>query len=456
MDSSTIDSCGPVDKVNTPAIGKRRLEDHATLDADSIKKRLRSYRFRTSLLDLNDDCLRSIFDHSDKVDLCHMRNVCTRFASLAESAFSVHLKLRPQWTKLKAEHSKSDMRRIFYNFGHLFRSFHACGDIDSDVLQRLTQLDSLILERVRVDSEMVSTIHAGEHLKILDMFNCTFVPSNRDNALRILSRALCKRSSSLKRLLFQQQIPPLRLFSKFLRFNKQLRCLGLPTDIPERYISQILKNAEHLNELVLFSNNSESNHIFQLIRNLKNPKLVAIDGRANVMVSAEPLLDRMRQTTPDIALLVLTDFIFDPESISIISEMKEIQHLVLRGKINCPGSVLVSLVASLPLLYNFTVSFKSCSSDYPNRGVTVNVLKEMVRAGKKLSFLKLSYVRDIRVNANDYAELDDLVRRDSRKQKLAIAIEGCKLTTRVDVPIRVQRVDLKICYTNNITCLCKQ
>lgn len=41
----------------------------------------------THILDMNDDCLRSVFSHLNSIDLCAVKETCTRFESLADDEF---------------------------------------------------------------------------------------------------------------------------------------------------------------------------------------------------------------------------------------------------------------------------------------------------------------------------------------------------------------------------------
>lgn len=413
------------------------------------KKRLRSHESDRNFLKLNDDCLLGIFQHLSQIDLCHVRNVCPRFAPLAETAFGILLRKNRAWKKLEKDRRRSDTRRIFYNFGHLFKMFRVVGEIDSDILQRLTQITSLILVNVTIDGKIARAIFSAEHLKILDLVDCKFISN-------VGSRNYSKRprgeDASLIRLIFQQTVPPLDIFTRILTSNQHLRCLGIPITIQEDYVHRILTHASKLSELVIFANDSNSRQMHKLVSNLKSPKLLAFNGVTRIM-NVAPLLQGIENTSFDISLLILSEFIIDEESITLISKMKNLQHVVLKGQFTHLGSEFVSLAASLPLLNNFTIAFKQCSIDYKCAGFTFNVVKDIVKAGKGLEVLKILSARNIHINEEGYADLVDIFQKNSRKKKLSIEFLGCKATTSLGVP--VQRSDLKIKYGRDATCVCK-
>lgn len=416
------------------------------------KKRLRSHESDRNFLKLNDDCLLGIFKHLSQIDLCHVRNVCPRFAPLAEAAFGLLLRKNRAWTKLEKDRRRSDTRRIFYKFGHLFKMFHVVGEIDSDILQRLTQITSLILVNVTIDAKIARTIFSAEHLKILDLVDCKFISNVGQDKSRKSSKRLREEGASLIRLIFQQTVPPLDIFTKILMSNQHLRCLGIPITIQEDYVLQILTHASNLSELVIFANDSNSRQIHQLVSNLKSPKLLAFNGVTRI-IDVAPLLQGIENTSLDISLLILSEFIIDEKSIALISQMKNLQHVVLKGKFTHLGSQFVFLAASLPKLNNFTIAFKQCSIDYKCAGFTFNVVKDIVKAGKGLEVLKILSARNIHINKEGYAELVDIFQKNSRKKKLSIEFLGCKATTSMGVP--VQRSDLIFKYARDATCVCK-
>lgn len=112
-------NCKSTDK---KMVRKRRSEDPATLDNNSMKKRLRGYRPKISLLDLNDHCLLTIFENLNEVDICHVQNVCKRFVPLAESTFRNIRRMNSEQNIFRMGYSESEIRRIAYKFAHLINS----------------------------------------------------------------------------------------------------------------------------------------------------------------------------------------------------------------------------------------------------------------------------------------------------------------------------------------------
>lgn len=439
--------------VDTQEYRKRHIESPSASDVSPIKKQTSEYSGTDSLLVLNDDCLLSVFEHLSQSDLCNVQNVCRRFAPLAETAFRSNVIRRPDWVQFQPVNSMPNRRRIFYKFGHLFRSFHAWGKLDSDILQRMTHLTRLTLLRVALDSEIVGVIHSAKHLEVLNMYHCDFENESSGNS--------SKSVNVLRRLTCQDQLPPLHTFSEFLQYNQQLNRLGLPTGIPESYVRSIVQHAPQLTELVLFITKYQTTAIIELISNLKALKMVTINAPADMIspllnTHRTKLLVGMQETNPGITDLQLNDFVFDSDVMTIISKMKNLQHLALKGKFVCLENDFVSLVASLPCLNKFTVSFKSCTIGHQREHVTFtfDTLRDIVDAGSNIDFLSFRYARDIHIDEMGYAELLDILKRDIRKQKISLVIEGCKLTTSFVVPKCVQRKNLEIDFTKNKSCGC--
>lgn len=436
--------------------GKRLATSRTTMDAASIKKRLRAYQADAPFLNLNDDCMVTIFEHLSQIDLCHVRNVCRRFAPLAETAFEYVLKRKPEWNKIVMaetdwyklimnESSTSDARRIVYKFGHLFRSIHVVGNTDSNILQRLTEITSLTLERVTIDRKMVRALSAVTHLKTLDLVDCTFL-INKDNT------SLSYKSLLLTRLTFQKVLPPLYVFTKLLQCTQRLRCLGLPIDLPDGYIKDIGKHAKKLPELIIFVNdNSVAATVPNMLGILKSVKKLTVSGHKTLGMCATTIIDGIKPNLPQLIHLEVKGFSFTRMTFNSMSEMKNIRHLTLMGMFTCEKTEFVSMVASLPHLSNLTFSLESCCSlKCERRDVEFNVMKDIVEAGTELNVLKLLCVRELRIDEKGYAKLLDAVKSASRKEKLAVEIAGCGKTTSFDVPMHVQKTNepyLRIDYS---------
>lgn len=99
-------------------IRKRSINDSSA--SDSIEKRPRTHRTDTTLLDLNDHCLLTIFENLNEIDICHVQNVCRRFVPLATSAFTTIRRRSPEKMISKLRYSNSELRRMIYKFGELF------------------------------------------------------------------------------------------------------------------------------------------------------------------------------------------------------------------------------------------------------------------------------------------------------------------------------------------------
>lgn len=429
------DICEFVDKKEKP---KRRAESPPTLDAVSIKKRLRGYQTEEPFLHLNDDCLMGIFEHLTQVDLCHVRRVNARFDPLVERVFRCALKKKPDWNKFEMAESTSDTRRIFYNFGHLFQWFHAIGNTDDDIFERLPQITSLTLERLNIDWKMIRKIHGIQCLKTLDLVNCTF-----DHHPKINTAPNIK-YSTLQRLTFQTLLPT-RIFSKLLQYSQQLRCLGLPIDVPESYNDHIQKYGQKLTEFILFANdNFVSSTVPNVLSDLKNVKRLTLSGYRTLGAPATSFLVSIKNNASQITHLEIKEFTFKKPAIDTISELKSLQHLTLTGMFDCEKTEFVSLVTALPLLTSLTFTLDSCCSlKCHSRDVNFNVMKSIVEAGKELNVLKLLHVRLIRIDGKAYAELLKVLEKRVRKEKLLIAIDGCGSTTGFDVPMHVQSANEK-------------
>lgn len=456
MNSKMDDTCGHFDK---KIVLKRRATSLPALANDSIKKRLRGNRSHTSLTDLNDDCLLAIFENLNRIDICHVQNVCKRFDSVAETAFHSRLKRNKNWAKIGMRESRSETRRILYKFGHLFEKLIINGTCDSDILQRLTQIKELHLQQVNIDWKMICVLHAAEKLSLLFMTKCKFVSNNGGKRRRVSAKDLHTTITPLNHLIIREQPPPVHVFNKMLQYNKRIQGLGLPLNVSKKFLSHIVNHGQQLTRLHLYAKNSNRMEILKILGDLKNLRELVIDGCDECTMSAKPLVKHIQERALKITNLYLYELTFDEETLEIIGEMKTLRLLTLTGAFYFDKTMLVPLVASLPLLISVTFSFLRCvSHNCRVRNVYFDTLNDIVAAaGKELNSLTLDGVREATIDEKGYAKLLKTIKNGNRKKRLSITIIGCTATTSFDVPMHVQKADeksLRIAYIADTDCKC--
>lgn len=419
---------------------KRGIINFATMDISPIKRLNHSSE---NLLDLNDYCLLEILEKLSHIDLCHVQNVCRRFVPLVESAFRRNIKTIKGWNKFHITSTTPNNRRVSSKFGHYMHSLNAWIALDLHILEQLTQLRQLTLLHVTIDWSMVDKIHSAKHLQVLKMYYCKFIERKTE---RNLSKNLRENNSPLFWFSCQDKLPPLDMFTEFLQFNQQLRGLSLPNTIPQTYISQIQLHAPQLTELLVFNNSSTDSNTNHLIRNVNNLKWLFISSREQRNAYDTPLFRGMVTTSSTLTHLKLKDFAYDKKVFKVIATMKNIHHLELRGRFLNVASHLVTMVAALPRLHSFILSFESCwqYDRSINCNIDVYTLKAFIEVGKELNRLCLVGIKGIEIDEEAYKELLYAVRRGNRS--LSIAINGCKFTTSFNVPLNVRQTDLNIDY----------
>lgn len=436
---------------------KRRAATSATSDTINLKRRLPAYRQPETLLDLDINCTQIIFEHLTPIDLCRMQDAFPHLAELADRAFKNVLQMKPSWSKFEMGASTSDASCIFKHFGHLFRSLHVCGSIGNDTLKRVTQLTSLVLENVNIDGNMVQKLYTGMDLESLDFINCKFVISRGGNSRR--------KNSSLLRLTFQQTLPPLTFFAALLNNSERLQCLGIPIDLPaDGYIQHIRNYATEglgskgVTEFMIFVEDSSHNStIPNVLSNYRHLSKLSVTGRNTLNVCATPLLDSINQIVPKLDHLEMKGFTFKASALQMLSKMKNLRRVAVRGMVNCETNELVSMVASLPLITNLTLSFEGCcslKSAKPN--VSLSVVKDLVTAGKELNCLQLLHVSGMQIENKLYSELVELL--EGANRKMAVAVVGCGSTSSLDIPLNVRRSNVRhwiVDYGSDGVCGCK-
>lgn len=219
---------------------------------------------RKSLLDLNDDCLRTVLEHLDAVNLCQIANVCTRFNPLTEEIFRRRHK---RITLHGCSYEKSTFRRVLYKFGHLISSIIADStsfggntriDFDAIITHCSTNSISLCVHGAIIDCERAKPLFPK--LRLLRLLDCEFVGyihelfSSCSNLIYFTFRA--KHPSHFVAIKFPRLLdlrlanwaPHYRIFSRFLMLNPQLQLLILPLT-GNNHISAIAEYAQNLKRL---------------------------------------------------------------------------------------------------------------------------------------------------------------------------------------------------------------
>ncbi|XP_055314995.1 uncharacterized protein LOC129575419 [Sitodiplosis mosellana] len=470
------DNCGIIEKQTVKTKRNRVL---SILNPNSVKKRRRGHHMishATTLLDLNDDCLLTIFGNLKAIELCHVANVCKRFGPLAESAFRTTHK-SDQFIRLRFDEgscTKSELRRIICKFGHLVTYFFGTGrQLELNLLERSNNLRKLWLDEVIIDCKIAKPIF--QRVEHLQLFDCKFVGNRSDiskdlfeayNNLELLMYSSMEgvrpygleRNYKLATLLFRNCVPSLSSFIQFLRFNKQLLCLGIPGDITDKYVSGIIKYGKQLTHIFLFVKEGiVSAETFERLGNLKNLRKLNI--RSLYLCpskSATTLIDGALRMNIPLSCLETHSFAIDSTALRSISKLETLVYLNLGGRIYCSKTEFMSLLVSLPLLNEIILTFAYPSPN--NQDMSVIILITLIECGKQLNRIELIDVQKFRINEESYAKLLEVVKSSGRKERLSVIFIGCKFTTSYEVSNAIQRNNqmyLKIDYSISTSCCCK-
>lgn len=417
-----------------------------------------------SLMRLNDDCLRHVLNYLDEKDLCCFTDVCTRMRPIAVQAF------RRRCKEKCVEHPDFDeriFRRIMYKFGHLIPSYHVYGylwQFPQEHLRTLfkycTSLNHLALNHLKVDCNMLKFLFErlkGLHFSFCEFDNASTLLTNNSN-LEILRISYPKESNIVfianefpnlvEFELFPCNLQYFASFQQFLTQNPQLRRLKISV-FNARYFRAIAERARNLEELEINCEIEARTEDLLSFKRLTKLKKLVLSGPLLLMqaIMVTDLITAFLRSNMALEHLDLGFCHINSTDIKTIVKLKTLKILHLY-RIDCDSDHdLVSLVTDLPLIKKLWLLFKRKSGNYVCRPTSVEVLKDIVNAGKHLDSIRLSNIRNFKIDLIDYEELLEAASNRLNQNKLTIEIQECYVTyddyatTTIDVPRTIQEMN---------------
>lgn len=434
----------------------------------------------SSLLQLNDKCLQAVFERLDVETLCHMANVCHRFRAVAEQTFAQ----KHKQFKLNGSNARiSIYRRVVRKFGHLMQSFDASNayfdnpsGFGIDVLAKhcSNNLDELQLRNVTIDCDAAMPLF--RRLKKVDFTMCDFTGKTEPRRLFASMHKLehlgfdSKGSCSflaqtfptLEELSFDVNYPAYVTFFQLLAMNPQLRHLiifGLPEDI---FISAVVKSTKSLERLMIIPGGMTSTPeiqtragLTQLSKLKKLKKLSLNAGEELYAKSLGPLMDAFAKEKIQLDQLQLSEFSIRSKDIKSILKVKTMEIMVLGTIEQANEADVIAMATEMPKLSTLHLYFGSKVKN----PISINGLMEIVKNRKKLNYIALIDVQNLKIDQKAFQSLLKVARdrRDSGvggrndEKRLFIDIYGNKKTTSFNVPDAMRKSGkgiLEIRYSN--------
>lgn len=417
----------------------------------------------TTILDVNDDCLREIFEKLNDSDLITVANVCSNFRWNAQHVFSLRyaqkyfcfcideaefLTQRPHPTQLHLLYS------TLRNFGPLINSLQIelnFGYPDSGISQKIMKLivqhcsetlNEMRLLAITFNANVIPVLRPLlKRLKSLDFFCCHF--DTESNASKIFF--LCSQLKTLSitnitntsRLSLNLPIrfanPTLKSFKiehcgkftnktikKFLKKNPQLEKLEMEwcRGIPSRIFKSVVQYTPRIEKLTLANNDDDgafvesANHL----KELTALKWLEIDCHYEPFA---PVIDHLAEANVPLECLRLLAFVEDQELFEGISKFKHLKTLKLFYGRNMNISDVLGMVRRLSNLCDLRVN---------DVAVTANDYLEVVRSATKLQHLQLELIHKVTLDVELYTKMLEVVATRKEKSRLKIGFMRSSVT----------------------------
>ncbi|XP_031621050.1 uncharacterized protein LOC116339353 [Contarinia nasturtii] len=408
---------------------------------ESIKSELQkisSYH----ILQLNNDCLLTIFEYLNIESLCHIANVCTRFKGASEELFSYKYKS----FEFKNSNIKLPLlRRVLCKFGHYIQSLRVeCLETISNL--QLAKYCSINLKHLSLRSVKIThdeIVPLVPHLECLEIRFCQMdahgdwnkVFNNAPELEKLVFKMKNGHSKWADNMLMRH-MPKLKhieldccdlhsdQLSGILRLNPQLKQLIITTFINDEFIEAIVENVKDLEELTFGSKEAKQtgHHSAKgLLRlsELKNlTKLGINDFR---WVGYEDSLSLLVKTFINKNILLeelsIESRSFDLTVVDDLVNMKTLRKLRLGG-FDITATDLIALTAELPLLSKLTISYNF------NGTINVGTLITMIEIRKELDYLSFDGDCYFIITEQDYNSLVQAVLNTGMNRKVKIQVEN--------------------------------
>lgn len=409
---------------------------------------------KTTILGLNDDCLREVFDHMHLQDLAAIANVCSRFRqNAAESARSKFKKIT-----LSENREKHDYTLLRY-FGASVESVCVYGS-QTEWYKRVMEL----LSRYCVGKSIKLSIHRfdmtdeiAHHMEPLlgRVINLEFERCKFDEVLLLKNLPLW--STELRQLAFtscnmssfevmgtacsHQKFSKLELIrlsnlkgvknqdiTKFLKHNPQLkrievkRCPQLD-DFIFQSIAKYVPNVEEINVALDEPINANYIKYFGQLRKLKS---LDIDLDGNQMYT-HLVLHEIVSANIALEFLNLSDFKFDDNICGAISKLQKLKSLQSQFVKNMTASRLIEMCKPLEYLSEIVLHFSDCQMTKDDLLSIIQNLGKLQKfdycSSAKYKALKRPYHTCINIDVGTFKKMVEIVKRRTEKTPLTLCLD---------------------------------
>lgn len=483
-------TCEPTPSTSSSAPAKSRAPaPKSRTSASKSNKENAPPTASNSLLHLNDKGLQALFERLDIENLCQMANVCKRFRTVAEQLFTEKYKQ----FKVDGRNSKiSIVRRVLCKFGHLMTSFDASEayfddpsafDIGALAKYCSNDLTELQLRNVTIDCAAAAPLF--RRLKKLDLTMCDFTGSTKPqqlfatmpqleflgfeaNGMAGSCHYLVRLYPKLQELNFDISYPGYFTFLELVTMNPQLRRIiifGLPEDI---FIEAVAKSTKSLERLMItpgfMSSTPEIQTKAGLLQLSKLKQLKKLRLNAGYEIYGKllgPLMDAFAKEKIQLDQLELSDFLIRSKDIKSLLKIKSMEIMVLNAIEQADEADVIAMATEMPQLSTLHLYF----GKKVKNPVTIDGLTKIVKERKKLTYLALIDVQNLKIDQKVFQNLLKVAQNrrgggggssgsstsGENEKRLFIDIYGNKKTTSFNVPDAMQKSAegiFKIRYSN--------
>lgn len=428
---------------------------------ETIRKRLRSRTIKIvstpkrrsrvkkpaviEMLNMNDDCLFTVFEFMDIKSLCQLANVCQRFKAIAEQIFVRYNKDFNHTNKEFIPEGKSRsnplFRRILCKFGHLIKkiddkNFCDDGKIDINAIAKCCShsLCELKLHDITINCDAVKSLFIN--LERITLIDCDFVGDDEDifamcnklKGIRLKSDVppdiIIRKIKQLEKLALSCNMYESFKFYYMISLNPQLRAIQFNAFASDENISAVVQHTKNLRTLVLqptyrsSSKKLTSKGLLQLGELNKIVDLVIFAHQFADPDTVVTLLQRLLQQNIKFRTLTLCGFPISSRDVKQIYDFKTTKSLHL-GPVKCNSEdEIKAIVTELPLLQQLTLYFDRNSQFIPNSKTVLHLLQ----FGKNLYKIFLCGIEEFVVNQEIYEEFVEVACGTKRRRCVEIDI----------------------------------
>lgn len=389
----------------------------------------------TTILDLNDDCLREICESLVLLDLCVFADVCIRFKQIAQAHF-ITKKLgdvtREDWCSLR-NHARFSLLR---NFGSSISSLTAVSSyrIDELFVEMMVRfcagtLNALTLLYFRVDANTVMKLTPLlVRLQKFGTIRCTFGASVFDMLpsclpdLRELELGNCNWLVGSRGPF--RTFPKLEMlsiggindgcFEEFLKENQQLKSIELKYGYACYDLFDLLAKCIPSIESLSIPNTFSMTPSVAVLRNFNALKKLVIKGSTGI---AE-VFSRMAAAQVPIEYLELNDCKSSTNLMTTISTLSQIRTLRFVDVLNIDQSSFINMCNNLDNLTELYLRSKSKL----NADIILNIVQKAKNLQKLHAFIPVNFPEKLIVDVDLHMKILNIVECRNEKKQLEITL----------------------------------